>query len=1340
MRSLALTSLALVLCTAASAQTAVLRHLGPADGVGAVQSLSLDPEGDVWLATLRGLVRHDGVRFVRERPGATRAVAVGDDGTLWAWTEDELRVRAAGTRQLVPVPLPEALRTTFATRWRMYLPMRPLADGGLLVLDPPSGLWRLHPDQNRWTLLVPSRPGEPVADAVEIRPGEIAVLTNQRLGLVQIGGPRVSLAWILQIAEGHHVRWHPEGLWIATNKGLYLRHHDGRVQTVLSERYRCWFTDPDVTPDGTLALSIEQPGEKAVYVVSSNGEVQHKLRVGQELSNLPGAVRFDADGGLWLAGSQGLSYAEDLDELRLYPLSAPSVMGISVAPTDGALWVGTYGGGLFRFNGVTFDPLIVDPELDGATPPRFDADGAARGVAFGGRPFRRQGYRWLGTQGGPASSLHMPVATLPDGRVLTNRLDPDGAADFRSSVTLGEQEISRGEVTAIASSRDRTWLAINHQLDVLDGNGLGRANPGLSPSLRRVLAMFEGLGVYALASDAWGRVWAATERGLVVLIESEPSVWNAHRLGPEEGLDLDSVSRLAVDGDDLWVAASTGLRRYALHEEAPWLRERPVGRIASALPVEGVSHVAVDGEGTVWVVPNGLATLYRLRPTEDILASPELRVSEWRINDRAAAFAPARWRADTTRIALAFAPRSMRRVEEIHVEYRIPAIDTSWVALRGEPTVRFDRLAPGRYRVEARAIRAGQPPGPVLAVPFVMTPPFWRAPWFLSLLALGLAGALGGTLVRRERLQRQRAATLEVTVEARTAELRAATAETEAHARQLEALGAAKGRFFQNVSHELRTPLTLLLGPLRDALHTDDGQARLVRQLPLMNRAGERLRGLVDELLDLARLETGTLRLHAQPVDLVALTQQTVEAMAAQAREEALTLAFHPDLPHLKAQVDPVRYEQVLTNLLGNAFKFTPSGGKVRVELAREDGTARLMVRDTGQGIPPDQLETVFERFHQVDGSPARTRPGVGIGLALVRELVELHGGAIQAESTPGFGSTFTVTLPLGQAEALPEPPAPVPEDARQLEGAHPFEAPRQLDETSKADPAPPDAASATVLVVEDHADLRDYLADLLHPAYRVLTASDGQEGLDTARRLAQDGTPPDLILSDVMMPGLDGVALCRVLKSDPQLGHVPVVLLTARADETSRLEGLSVGADDYLAKPFSSDELMARMENLIEMRRYLRARLATARPGTGNPSATPETQGDEDRQLEDHPLDREAWLDAVREAARDRLSDSAFGTDWLAEQMGLSTRQFRRRLKAAIGLTPGAFLRALRLEHAATLLDVGEGSIAEVASAVGYADADSFSRAFRRGYGMAPSEWSDRPDLAPSDRDARPR
>ncbi|MFF3865291.1 SpoIIE family protein phosphatase [Micromonospora sp. NPDC001898] len=406
----------------------------------------------------------------------------------------------------------------------------------------------------------------------------------------------------------------------------------------------------------------------------------------------------------------------------------------------------------------------------------------------------------------------------------------------------------------------------------------------------------------------------------------------------------------------------------------------------------------------------------------------------------------------------------------------------------------------------------------------------------------------------------------------------------QARAAELAALDRAKTSFFANISHEFRTPLTLVLGPLEDLLA--DPALPYTDQLTMMHRNALRLLKLVNTVLDFSRLESGRLAAHYEPTDLADYTSRLASTFRSAAERVSLRLTV--DCPPLPGPVfvDRDMWEKIVLNLVANAVKFT-FHGEIRVRIRAVDGAARLEVTDTGVGIPPEELSRVFERFHRVPGVRSRTHEGTGIGLALVRELVEMHGGRVEAHSRVGAGSTFTVTLPFGSAH--------LPADRVQTDVPAASSVPAELAQARLfaaenalwADAAPVTSSAAPagrppagrILFADDNADLREHVARLLSPSWEVVAVPDGVEAL---RQAVQ--TPFDLVLTDVMMPRLDGFGLVTALRAEPRTRHVPIVLLSARAGSAEAVAGLSVGADDYLTKPFSSEELIARVRANVEL------------------------------------------------------------------------------------------------------------------------------------------------------------
>jgi signal transduction histidine kinase/DNA-binding response OmpR family regulator len=606
----------------------------------------------------------------------------------------------------------------------------------------------------------------------------------------------------------------------------------------------------------------------------------------------------------------------------------------------------------------------------------------------------------------------------------------------------------------------------------------------------------------------------------------------------------------------------------------------------------------------------------------------------------------------------------------------------------------------------------------------------------LALLALAIWLALRTTRRLNGQLQAQ---TSQLQIQG--LDLRAQAVRLQAQTERLSELDAAKNQFFANASHELRTPLTLVLGPLETLL--DDPAQKLPAaardSVVRAHRQAGRLSELVNRILDLTKLQAGRLPVQPMPTTLAPLLRRVVGQFAPLAAARGLALHGAEPLPEaLTLLVDADKVEQILTNLLSNALKHTPAGGTVALmaELPAADGYYALTVQDTGPGIALAEQAWVFERFYQ---SPQhQAQGGTGLGLALSRELAELLGGTLALASPPGQGAAFTLRFPAQELSA--ERAASSVEGEAEVEveraalGVEPAEAMLQ-QALGLAHGAPATAQSARhaqrfpvgarfrVLVVEDEPDLRDYLRELLSPAYEVLTATDGQAALEL---LSREG-PVDLVTTDAMMPRLSGTELIAQLKADPVRAGLPVLMLTARADEVHRREALTVGVDDYLTKPFAPAELLARVQVLLArhaVRRHFAALPADALDAT---PAAPEMGAVAVAPTEAlvPPARASEQLAAWQARVAQHLSNEQFGLAELAGLLGLSERTLYRRLGELAGLSPAAWLRELRLDQARQLLEDGVlATVAQVAEAVGFASAKHFSNVYAERFGRRPSDY----------------
>ena len=504
-------------------------------------------------------------------------------------------------------------------------------------------------------------------------------------------------------------------------------------------------------------------------------------------------------------------------------------------------------------------------------------------------------------------------------------------------------------------------------------------------------------------------------------------------------------------------------------------------------------------------------------------------------------------------------------------------------------------------------------------------------------------------------------------------------------AAELRAQGDAKTRFFANAGHELRTPLTLVLGPITSLADQPGLSTQQRHLLDIAVKNGRQLRRLTDEILDFSKLEAGELRVNPQATPLRAFLEELLAQFEGLAERDRLSYHYAVDLPTAATdQIDQTMYRRIVYNLVSNAFKFTPSGGRIDVRVDTKDEQLRLVVTDTGPGILPEDQSRIFDRYYQSEpGKHAAS--GSGIGLALVKEYLQLLDGRIELESTVGKGSVFRVILPTRLRAASPAT-APLPMPAT----AH---------EWVKKEPA-----RARLLVVEDNRDVRDYLLLLLGTDYELVAAENGRAALDQLRLHPEI----DLVLSDIMMPVMDGFELLSRLKGDDTTRHLPVVLLTARAKAEDRLLALRTGVDEYLTKPFQEAELKAVIERLLDNQRARR-----------------ETDAEEPVTEETTHLSASdaAWLTAFEAYVRSHYRRSDFSVAKLARHFTMSESTLLRQLKRLTGLTPSKYIQELRLTEGRALLLQGQyATVSEVAYAVGYADTRSFSRAYQKHFGVTPS------------------
>ncbi|OGU76011.1 MAG: hypothetical protein A2W11_06340 [Ignavibacteria bacterium RBG_16_35_7] len=566
---------------------------------------------------------------------------------------------------------------------------------------------------------------------------------------------------------------------------------------------------------------------------------------------------------------------------------------------------------------------------------------------------------------------------------------------------------------------------------------------------------------------------------------------------------------------------------------------------------------------------------------------------------------------------------------------------------------------------------------------------------------------------------------LMVNVRTRRFKVKSELEKKEFETKKLHEVDEMKTRFFTNISHEFRTPLTLILGPAKQLSEQLKDEAAKTKA-DLIHRSAKNLNRLVDELLDISKIEVGEMKLKACPLNLVKIVKESALSFSSLAERRKITFNINSTVDELIVYVDRNKVDKILSNVLSNAFKFTPEGGCVDVGIhihpefisgsqsvsansvnikipkqVRNYNLVEISIRDTGIGIPENLLDKIFDRFYQVDGSHTREHEGTGIGLALTKELVELHKGRIEVESKEGKGSKFKIIFLLGKNHLRPEDICEeiCAEDITTPE----FEETNATVDFHKSEIELSD--KPTLLIAEDNPDVRNYISMILGNEYRIFEAKDGEEGLDKAFECI-----PDLIISDVMMPKMDGFQLCRQLKTDLRTSHIPVIMLTAKATMQDKINGLEIGADEYIMKPFDAEELRARIKNLLEQRKRLHEHF--------------NKYGFVDTERKNITSADQKFLAKVVNFIDENISDTSFGVEVLAEKLAVSQSLLYKKIISLTGTSPSELIKKLRLNKAAKLIESNTGNISEIALEVGFNNPSYFADCFKKQFGVAPSQY----------------
>ncbi|MBE0571757.1 MAG: response regulator [Ignavibacteriaceae bacterium] len=582
------------------------------------------------------------------------------------------------------------------------------------------------------------------------------------------------------------------------------------------------------------------------------------------------------------------------------------------------------------------------------------------------------------------------------------------------------------------------------------------------------------------------------------------------------------------------------------------------------------------------------------------------------------------------------------------------------------------------------------------SIKIIILPPWWSTTWayvFYVLIIISIIYFTWKLQLRRIRIKHE----LEI---------------EKFEAEKMHEVDEIKNRFFANISHEFRTPLTLIFGPAKDIMD-ETKESKTKQRAGVIRRNADRLYGLVNQLLDISKLEAGKMKLETSEQNIIPLLKEQLLSFSSFAERKKITLQFISPMENLNVYVDKDKLEKIISNLLSNALKFTPDDGEVSVSVESSSfppllkgelkgGFVRISVSDNGIGIPKERIDKIFDRFYQVDSSHTRENEGAGIGLALTKELVELHKGKIEIESKEGKGTTFTLTLPLGKVHLRPEEICkPDKEEKAIFLGKEVILEPESKKDADEIETFI-ETSKPSLLIVEDNSDVREYVIDHLEGEYRILEAVDGEEGLNEALTHI-----PDLIISDIMMPKMDGFEMCKRIKEDERTSHIPLIMLTAKATDKDKISGYKTGADDYIMKPFDTKVLQARIKNLIEIRRKLHDKFSA------DDFVIPNDL---------NPVDKQ-FMKKVIIIINEHISEEEFSIEELSKEVAMSNRHLQRKLIALTGRAPKLFVRSIKLRRAKKLIKENKGTISEIAYDLGFRSPAYFSKCFKEEFGCSPSE-----------------
>ena len=1118
---------------------------------------------------------------------------------------------------------------------------------------------------------------------------------------------------------------------------------------VFSVEHKRWFnTVPDFLKakglpsdfQGIIVHDLKQDHRKRLWIATDHHGLlmvdwaQHALKhftaSPKEEGGLPEntiqALFIDRNDALWLGTCRnGAAYYWDAYER--FKLEELGDVCTIVEDRLGNYWCGTNDAGIVCYNPLTGSRQHFDASRTGlgsnvVVSSLCANDGSLWFGSFKGGLARYQDGRWTvwhKHDSGLKSDNVWALAQDRAGRIVIGTLEAgvqvfDVAANTWTQFCTANSDLVSDYIASLyVDENNRYYVSHLHNFSVID------------PASRRVENFattkdgqpFTNLTVNQVLKDSRGLIWLASLAGVSVYDPKNDRI--VQHLNTENGLAHNLSLLVAEDLDHrMWVGTAGGLSCITVgnngtnyrfdvlnYNELDGIQKRQLNLRSVMVAHDGT--LVVGGQEGINMVPNhefitpiteSRVVLSGLRILDHLVHVGEKYNGHVVLRQPLDCMQRLDLRYDESSFEVQLASSNLVFPPHKLFMFRILGLSDDWVRANSDmPLVRLGNLQPGTYKLQVQVLSyKGQPISDIRELQIVVHPPAYLSWWALLGYLLALVSLL--YLVFRRVMRRQK--------EKFQMEQLRREAEKD---REIDRL---KMRFFTNVSHELRTPLTLVISPLAKMMK-DETDPEKSKKLTFIYRNANNLLNLVNQLLDFRKVDAASERLNVVTGDVVSFVDNICKSFRL-LQDKDITLDFRSDLATLKMDFDTDKLRKIVNNLLSNAYKFTPPGGRVEVALRATSpapSSVELIVADNGIGISDEDKKHVFDRFYQADNSVEQPYGGSGIGLSLAKDYVLLHGGTIHAEDNPGGGTVFRVMLPVMNAAshtsqtvntsaAVNAPGATI---APAIPGSHEGESVAFAGSTNAAE-TPAAGVKPLLLIADDNSDFLNFMTDMMKDSYRVCTASNGQEALQMVHQQT-----PDAILSDVMMPVMDGYEFCRRIKADAKTERIPFILLTARLSQQHRMEGLERGADDYITKPFDLDMLNLRIANLIKWR--------------GDKTGTklkPQVA-----EVEITPLDQQ-FVEQATAFVEQNLDNEALSVETLSEALNVSRVHLYKKMLSLTGSTPSEFIRTIRLRRGEQLLRQSQLSVAEIAYKVGFNNPRYFAKYFNEMYGMTPSQYKE--------------